>query len=199
MVFEVNVLVYTMEGRLDKMNGSSLIYKRRVSKYERLFEKYKNIASSLGNYKLITVLIGIALALLLYNLDFYIVLAAQVIVFIVLFIILNGAQNKIITKRNYCKAMLQINQQCYLRANSEWKRFLDNGEEYINSEHSFSNDLDLFGTGSLFQMINMTATYSGRKNLSDMLVTPLKTGKMLSKNYHISSYSDIGFWHVLLV
>ena len=175
MVFEVSVLVYTMERRLDKMNGSSLTYKRRVSKYERLLEKYKNIASSLGNYKLITVLVGIAAALLLYNLDFYIVLTAQVVAFIVLFTFLNGVQNKIILKRNYCKAMLQINQQCYLRANSEWKRFLDNGEEYVNSEHSFSNDLDLFGPGSLFQMINMTATYSGRQHFSDMLVTPLRT------------------------
>ena len=157
------------------MNNSSLTYKKRVSKYDTFFEKYKNKASSLGNYKLIIVLLGIAAALLLFNLDLYIVLAAKVIAFVVLFIILNGAQNKIITKRNYCKAMLQINQQCYLRANHEWKSFLDKGEEYVNAEHSFSNDLDLFGAGSLFQMINMTATYSGRQHLSEMLVTPLKT------------------------
>ncbi len=51
----------------------------------------------------------------------------------------------------------------------------DNGEEFINSRHAFSYDLDLFGDGSLFQFLNRTSTISGKNVLSEWLQKPLLT------------------------
>lgn len=47
-----------------------------------------------------------------------------------------------------------------------------NGKDYLDTEHFFSYDLDLFGEGSLFQFINRTATKSGEQKLAAWFVKP---------------------------
>jgi hypothetical protein len=46
---------------------------------------------------------------------------------------------------------------------------LKTGDQYIFEEHDFNQDIDLFGQGSLFQIINRTATPNGEKHLADWL------------------------------
>ena len=48
---------------------------------------------------------------------------------------------------------------------------LESGKEFINPEHYFSNDIDLFGIGSFFQYINRTATNEGKKLLAIILTS----------------------------
>ena len=48
---------------------------------------------------------------------------------------------------------------------------LESGKEFINPEHYFSNDIDLFGVGSFFQYINRTATNEGKKLLATILTS----------------------------
>ncbi len=50
-----------------------------------------------------------------------------------------------------------------------------NGKEFLDTEHFFSYDLDLFGEGSLFQFINRTSTVCGRLKLADWFVNPSKS------------------------
>lgn len=50
-------------------------------------------------------------------------------------------------------------------------RDFDSGEEYINHRHRFSYDLDMFGKGSVFSMINRTSTSFGCRLLADQIST----------------------------
>jgi len=47
---------------------------------------------------------------------------------------------------------------------------LYNGNEFIDIEHNYSDDLDLFGDGSLFQYVNRATTSMGRKTLANWLL-----------------------------
>lgn len=47
-----------------------------------------------------------------------------------------------------------------------------NGSEYSDAGHDFSNDVDLFGTSSLFQYLNRTVTGYGRDILASWLSDP---------------------------
>lgn len=49
----------------------------------------------------------------------------------------------------------------------------DNGAEYISAEHSYANDLDLFGERSLFQSINRSTTALGKEHLAQTFINPL--------------------------
>jgi DNA mismatch repair ATPase MutS len=48
----------------------------------------------------------------------------------------------------------------------DFKNFSD-GQSFIDPHHSYSHDLDLFGSGSLFQYINRCATHLGEKDLAN--------------------------------
>lgn len=49
------------------------------------------------------------------------------------------------------------------------------GSEFLDTDHFYSYDLDLFGSGSLFQYINRTSTLSGKSLLATWMTFPLKT------------------------
>jgi len=48
---------------------------------------------------------------------------------------------------------------------------LATGKEFINSKHSFSYDIDLFGANSFFQRLNRTTTNSGKQYLANDLAS----------------------------
>ena len=66
---------------------------------------------------------------------------------------------------------------------------LDDGKEFVNPIHFYSNDIDLFGIGSFFQYTNRTVTTDGKKLLAntftenkiDGIVEKQNTLKDLSK------------------
>jgi hypothetical protein len=66
----------------------------------------------------------------------------------------------------------------FVRINENEKAYLkgdlmafDGGTEWVKGDHLFSNDLDLFGTPSLFQHINRTVTLAGKKKLASSLLS----------------------------
>lgn len=56
--------------------------------------------------------------------------------------------------------------------NGDFSYFKD-GSQFIDKNHAYACDLDLFGQGSLFQMINRTTTYVGYKKLANCFLNLL--------------------------
>ncbi len=44
------------------------------------------------------------------------------------------------------------------RLEGKWREFPEKGEEFIDEDHRYSRDLDLFGQGSVFQWLNHTVS-----------------------------------------
>ncbi len=149
-------------------------YQKRVDVYSKKLDMYNRKGSTLGNYKLLVFFAGIALAIVLYVFNQFIFMSAQIILFTAAFIYLTVVQNCIIKRKNYSFAMHQINKMCLKRINGKWTKFSDIGEEFENQEHNYTYDLDIFGKNSLFQMINMTSTHSGRHKLAEIFLKPLE-------------------------
>jgi len=70
---------------------------------------------------------------------------------------------------------------------------LKTGEEFANSAHFFSNDIDLFGKGSFFQYINRTATKEGKVFLANTL-TENTTTTILEKQNALKELADKVNW-----
>ena len=49
---------------------------------------------------------------------------------------------------------------------------LDAGNEFIDPHHAYSHDLDIFGDGSVYQLINRANTRDGRASLANLLNQP---------------------------
>lgn len=165
-------------------------YKRRVEAYGRKFDIYAGRCNATGNYKLLVFFAGAAIAIVLFIMRQYILMSAVLTLFTAAFIYLSIIHNRLIRSRNYSQAMLQINTMCYKRSQGLWVSFSDTGEEFENHNHNYTYDLDLFGKGSLFQMLNMTTTFSGRQKLADMFLHPLvKTEDIASRQEAIKELS----------
>ena len=80
--------------------------------------------------------------------------------------------NKIKEKIEIAESMIQINKRYLERISGQWINFKDIGEEFIDKNHAYSSDLDIVGTHSLFQLINITSTWKGRRKLAKDLLNP---------------------------
>lgn len=60
-------------------------------------------------------------------------------------------------------------QRCLNRLDSKWSGVGPNGEEFVDPLHPYSDDLDIFCQGSLFQLLNSPLTPAGGKTLASWL------------------------------
>ncbi len=65
----------------------------------------------------------------------------------------------------------------------------------LNAEHPFVDDLDIFGKRSLFQLLDRSATHSGREHLSRTLLYPLKQKEQIKdRREAIAELSGMPHW-----
>ena len=55
---------------------------------------------------------------------------------------------------------------------NRWAGSGDSGERFLPDFHSYALDLDLFGRGSLFELLSTATTSWGAKTLADWLLSP---------------------------
>ncbi len=90
--------------------------------------------------------------------------------FLFLFVVKKHGQNN--RQQRHLKELIKINEHELRGMKGDISPF-DNGSEFVNTTHSFSFDLDLFGDGSLFQYLNRTCSSGGKKRLMNLLTMPL--------------------------
>lgn len=76
-------------------------------------------------------------------------------------------------RRKRCKVLNQLVADELLALDHSFLHF-KNGAEFLDTDHFFSYDLDLFGEGSLFQFLNRTVTLDGKNKLANWLIHPSK-------------------------
>jgi len=66
------------------------------------------------------------------------------------------------------------------RLRYEWDS-LDDGKDFIDRDHIYAPDLDLFGRGSLFQLLCSARTHAGRETLSSWMKNPASRDEVLAR------------------
>ena len=89
--------------------------------------------------------------------------------FFAVFIFLMRKHSKLQFQRKLNQTLLNINKD-EIDFLERKKIPFENGVEFIDFHHPYAYDLDVFGNNSLFQYLNRTATYIGKKTLADSLL-----------------------------
>lgn len=134
--------------------------------------KKKRISDIISIIRLITFIIGLIIALLLWKNDHLVISLWALFLTFLIFSILVKIHQKINFQINWLGCLIEINQKDLDRKCEKWTDFSDDGAEFINPNHVFTNDLDIFGKKSLFQWVNNTNTFYGRIILKTILETP---------------------------
>lgn len=82
------------------------------------------------------------------------------------FLFLTWWDSLIKNKIERCDRLMQICRNEIKSINGDYSPF-ESGDEFINPDHNYSYDLDIFGKKSLFQCINRTVTIFGKNRLAE--------------------------------
>ncbi|TPG33886.1 MutS-related protein [Flavobacterium pectinovorum] len=143
-------------------------YNNKVEHYTTLFHKINKRYNSISILRLLTVFLG--LFLLFYyiktNEILYVVFA---FLSFVGFLFLMRIHSALSFQKELTSAILKINKNEISFLKREKLPF-ENGIEFNDFHHPYAYDLDIFGDHSLFQNINRTATFTGKKTLANQLL-----------------------------
>ncbi|HEV7232188.1 MAG TPA: hypothetical protein VGO45_12705 [Bacteroidia bacterium] len=104
---------------------------------------------------------------------------SAVLVTVILFLILMRFETNTTRKINYLRNRIRINEKEIDLLNQQYQKF-NEGAEFLDRQHPFAADLDLFGKRSIFQLLNRTATYTGKQKLAGLLLDPLLDKKEIN-------------------
>ena len=95
---------------------------------------------------------------------------------IFLFIVLAVIHNRVISERDRANRVERFYKKGLLRLEDMWAGSGATGIRFAETQHPFANDLDLFGTGSLFELLSSARTPYGEETLAGWLKKPAAAG-----------------------
>ena len=113
------------------------------------------------------------------------------VAFIIIFLVLTTLDSRL--ERRYklqlfLKKINEIEVECLNRNYAQ----LPDGSNFIDQNHSYAYDLDIFGRKSIFQVINRTSIAEGTNKLASMLLTPLKDkAEIIDRQKAIAELSEL--------
>ena len=145
-------------------------FEQLEQKYHGLWEEEKKKYNTLANLRMLAIFIaGYMTYLTIRNPEQLLFIIGAGVSFGV-FCYLIYKHQKVKEKMDYYASMEAVNKRYSMRLTKEWHNFTDKGEEFMDANHPYALDLDIVGPESLFQKINTTHTWYGRKHLVKALL-----------------------------
>ena len=145
-------------------------YRNLKETFEYLADKHKRILFVLSVARLLVFVAGTVLAIILFTssqlLGFSALIGSTAI-----FLLLLKVYSDHSSRNEFYNNLVKINNDELSALSGDYSRFKD-GSGWIDLNHDFSNDIDLFGRDSLFQFLNRTVTGFGRRILAGWLSDP---------------------------
>ncbi len=120
----------------------------------------------IGNLRLVVFLCGTAWAVLGSILEKPLLGWIGAAAFLCVFVWLVLFHDQLHRKRKRQEVYRDINQEAFLRCTDAWHGLEVDGKAYLDPQHPYAGDLDLFGPGSLFQWCNTAVTPVGMETLA---------------------------------
>lgn len=152
------------------MTGIKQKYEKREDSYNKLLKKQEKLERYIINLRPAVFIMGIGASVPMYIVHNYILLAAILVMFGAMFVYLVVRHERLKNSMKYTTLLRDINTHSLKRLKGEWNTFTDDGEDFQDSSHSYSGDLDIFGKNSLFQWVNTANTFVGRRKLSSLFL-----------------------------
>jgi len=171
----------------------SVFYSDKKDKYSKLLVRVSAKLKRFAWYRLLAFLL-IFTPLFVFGFSWATI--AIGILFLVLFLYLVKQNIQLEKDKNKYVILKKLSEDELLALNHEYDHF-ENGKEFLNTDHFFSYDLDLFGEGSLFQFINRTSTQSGREKIAGWIMNPLiKKSEIVKRQQAVDELSKIPEWRL---
>ncbi len=141
---------------------------RREQRRERLF----------GYSKLLLAALTLTAAFLLYR-------HAAVLLLLILpvaaFVVLAVLQENLLNSIRYRTRAIAYYERGLARLQDRWAGSGETGERFLDPQHPYARDLDIFGPASLFEYLSSARTRAGEETLARWLLNPASPGEVAAR------------------
>jgi hypothetical protein len=138
-------------------------YERRLTARREAAARHAKAFETIGNWRLFVVVAGAAMTWL----NFWL-LPLPVAVFIGLIVY----HERVVRSLDCEKRAIAFYERGIARLDDRWAGSGETGDRFRDPAHPYADDLDLFGNGSLFQLLNAARTGAGEAMLANWLMAP---------------------------
>lgn len=145
-------------------------YRARLDQRRQVSERLERQFRRIGNARLAAGIAAVAVAFLVFGEVW--ISVWWLLVPIALFGALVGVHARVVERLEREKRAIQFYERGIARLEDRWVGSGETGERFRNPQHLYAEDLDLFGKGSLFELLSVARTRAGEDFLARWLLEP---------------------------
>lgn len=173
--------------------NASVFYQKEFDYYSKKIEKLTKLNKRYATARISWFLLGI-IAVYFASATLIVWVALVFVFFLLIFILIAVKHEQILVKKKVSSIYLRLYTDELSALNGDYSPFAD-GVEFIDNQHAFATDLDVFGKNSLFQMLNRNFSKAGNNYLAHLLKTLEKDAdKIRSRQEAIKELSEKPIW-----
>ena len=167
-------------------------YQNKVVHYTEALSKTNKKYNSISILRLFSIFICLYLG-------FYYIKTNEILylicafIFFIGFVFLMRFHSRLSFQKQLTAALLKINENEIIYLKREKIPF-ENGIEFNDFHHPYAYDLDIFGDHSLFQNLNRTATFIGKKTLANQLLSQFQNKAILENQQAVKELKSKIEW-----
>ncbi len=163
------------------------VYASRLNELNLAQAAERRRERALGYAKLAVAAVTLVLALLLLH---FLRALEFLVVPVVVFLVLAVMQEKLIRRLRYRARAILFYQRGLARLEDRWAGKGESGERFLNPTHPYARDLDIFGAGSLFELLSTARTRSGEETLARWLLAAAPVDEVLGRQQAVRDLAD---------
>jgi len=170
-------------------------YHSRVAAAAEQANKYKELLNTYSLYRLgifglfiVAICIGVSL-------DDFTIIMLSLIALSLCFAWVISKQSQFEVLENYFQNVKTVNEN-ELGSISKRTNIYHDGSWFVSDKHNYTSDLDIFGDGSLFQLINRAATFPGIVKLAKWMAAPESKNSVLLRQQAIKEIGSKNDWRI---
>lgn len=168
-------------------------YQENIEKYNVELLRLTNLLNKLSLFRLLVFVVSVITLIILFRLNLSIPAFIVLPILIIGFLYVIKYYDKIAYLKKDTSFLKEINESEIQRQKCNLEG-LDTGERFINQNHAYTSDLDVFGQHSVFQLVNRATTETGMILLSKWLSETASNSEIDSRQKAIKEISKKAEW-----
>ena len=169
------------------------IYRDNIKMYDANLLKLSKLLNRISFLRLFIFIISSIILITLVSINFITPFFIVLPISIICFALVVKYHTKLADLIKHTSFLKVINESEILREKCHLEGF-DTGNNFINQNHAYTSDLDIFGQHSIFQLVNRTTTESGMVLLSKWLSEPAPNNEINDRQKAIQELSQKLDW-----
>ena len=164
------------------------VYRARLAERRLAYERQTQIDRQFSYTRLGVFGIGVLVLLLSFR---QFVGVWLLLVPVAAFIVLVRKHEQVIRRRDAAARSIVFYDRGLARIEDRWQGTGQSGERFRDDNHLYANDLDLFGPGSLFELLSIARTRDGEARLAGWLTTPASPAEIAARQDAVAEFGPL--------